>query len=131
MPPVPITNSFNDAYIAELYDAYLRDRASVDESWRQFFEVAQQIVGSRSEHAGGPLPAAGTAGAASAGADPALLKKAAGAAALMQATRSYGHFGVQLDPLGAPPLGAPELTPEFHGITEADLDLVPGSALGF
>ena len=49
----------------------------------------------------------------------------------MQATRSYGHFAVQLDPLGRPPLGAPELTPEFHGITEGDLDLVPGSALGF
>ena len=49
----------------------------------------------------------------------------------MQATRSYGHFGVQLDPLGAPPLGAPELTPEFHGIVESDLDQVAGSALAF
>ena len=61
--------------------------------------------------------------------DPALLKKAAGAAALMQAIRTYGHFAVQLDPLGTPPLGAPELLPEFHGITEADLELVPGSAV--
>jgi 2-oxoglutarate dehydrogenase E1 component len=120
----PITSAFNDAYIAEMYDAYLRDPSTVDESWRQFFEVAQRIVGSGS-------PTAAGAGAVSGGADPALLKKAAGAAALMQATRSYGHFAVQLDPLGAPPLGAPELTPEFHGITEADLDLVPGSALGF
>ena len=115
----PITTSVNDAYIAQLYDAYRRDPASVDESWRQFFDVAQRFSG------GDPTPPSGGP------ADPGLLKKAAGAAALMQATRSYGHFAVPLDPLGTPPLGAPELTPGFHGITEADLDLVPGSALGF
>ncbi len=131
MPSVPITSSFNDAYIAEMYDAYLRDPSTVDESWRQFFEVAQRIVGGRPDGGVSSSPNAATVGAVSGGADPALLKKAAGAAALMQATRSYGHFAVQLDPLGAAPLGAPELTPEFHGITEADLDLVPGSALGF
>src|SRR5579883_3500081 len=66
MPSGPVSSSFNDALIAELYDAFRRD-----------------------------------------------------------------PFSVQLDPLGTPPLGAPELTPEFHGITEADLALVPGSALGF
>ncbi len=119
----PITSSFNDAYIAELYDAYRRDPSSVDESWRQFFEFAQRIAGAPT----GEAPP----GLGGAGPGPDLLKKAAGAAALMQATRSYGHFAVQLDPLGRPPLGAPELTPEFHGITESDLDLVPGSALGF
>ena len=36
-----------------------------------------------------------------------------------------------LTALGSPPPGARELTPEFHGITEADLRRVPGSALGF
>ena len=29
---------------------------------------------------------------------------------------------MQLDPLGSPPPGGPELTPEFHGISEADLE---------
>ncbi|MGH7648653.1 MAG: 2-oxoglutarate dehydrogenase E1 component, partial [Gemmatimonadaceae bacterium] len=38
---------------------------------------------------------------------------------------------VQLDPLGGPPLSAAELKPEFHGITNADLDTIPGAALGF
>lgn len=33
----PTTTVFNDAYIAETYEAYRRDPASVDESWRQFF----------------------------------------------------------------------------------------------
>jgi len=112
----PATGAFNDAYAAELYDAYRRDPASVDSSWREFFALAESL----------------TAGAESAGAaDASLLKKAAGAAALTQAIRVYGHFAVQLDPLGSPPLGAPELTPEFHGITEADLEVVPGAAVGF
>ena len=38
---------------------------------------------------------------------------------------------MRLDPLGTEPPGAQELTPEFHGLTERDLDLIPGSALGF
>jgi 2-oxoglutarate dehydrogenase E1 component len=115
MPTEPVTSVFNDGYIADLYDAYRRDPDSVDESWRQFFRVAERIGGS----SGGE------------GSDPALLKKAAGAGAFMQALRTYGHFAVPLDPLGTPPLGAPELTPEFHGITEGDLDSIPGSAVGF
>src|SRR5271155_4812863 len=106
MPTEPVTSVFNDGYIADLYDAYRRDPASVDESWRQFFRVAERIGGSPSS--------------TSASSDPALLKKAAGAGAFMQALRSYGHFAVPLDPLGTPPLGAPELVPEFHGITESD-----------
>ncbi|SRR5579883_513368 len=122
MPSGPVSSSFNDALIAELYDAFRRDPFSVDESWRQFFELAERLGGGGGGGGGPVAPGAAV---------PALLKKAAGAAALMQATRSYGHFAVQLDPLGTPPLGAPELTPEFHGITEADLALVPGSALGF
>ncbi|HXB26083.1 MAG TPA: 2-oxoglutarate dehydrogenase E1 component [Gemmatimonadaceae bacterium] len=123
MPTDPATNVFNDGYIAELYDAYLRDPASVSESWQQFFRAAERFAGSTTR--GAPD------GVERRAPDPALLKKAAGAAALMQAIRTYGHFAVQLDPLGTPPLGAPELSPEFHGITEADLESVPGSAVGF
>jgi 2-oxoglutarate dehydrogenase E1 component len=36
-----------------------------------------------------------------------------------------------VDPLGSAPPGAPELNHEFHGITEADLVKIPGSALGY
>src|SRR6185295_3318554 len=42
----------------------------------------------------------------------------------------HGHLAVALDPLGSPPVGAAELKPEFHGITEAELTQVPASALG-
>ena len=118
MPSTPITSVFNDGYIAEMYEAYRRDPASVDESWRQFFRIAAQF--------GGASPAATTVAA-----DPVYLRKVAGAAALVDAIRQYGHLAVTLDPLGSPPPGAAELSPEFHGITEADLSLVPALALGF
>jgi 2-oxoglutarate dehydrogenase E1 component len=111
----PTTTVFNDGYIAETYEAYRRDPSSVDESWRQFFRTAESLAGI----AGGGR------------ADEGLLRKAAGAAALADAIRQYGHLAVQLDPLGSPPPGGPELTPEFHGITEEDLTQVPASALGY
>ncbi len=115
MSSLPVTGVFNDGLIAELYDAYRRDPASVDESWRQFFRVAQQITG----------------GAASTGGyDASLLRKAAAAASYVAAIQQYGHLAVTLDPLGTPPPGAAELRPELHGITEADLEQIPGSALG-
>jgi len=117
MSSAPITSVFNDGYIAEVFEAYRRDPASVDESWRQFFRFAEQLGGGSSS--------------TTVAADPVYLRKVAGAAALVDAIRQYGHFAVQLDPLGSAPPGAAELTPEFHGITEADLQLVPALALGF
>src|SRR5215217_9458037 len=116
MSSAPITSVYNDGYIAEVYESYRRDPASVDESWRQFFRVAEQLAGP---------------GTTTGGYDASLLRKAAGAAELVGAIQRYGHLAVQLDPLGSPPPGAAELTPEFHGITEADLQLVPALALGF
>src|SRR6476659_9117619 len=115
MTVLPIISAFNDGYVAEMQERFERDPASVDESWRQFFAMAGQLRGV----------------APSTTADPAYLRKIAGAAALVQAIRQYGHLGVQLDPLGSPPDGAAELKAEFHGITEADLAAFPGSALGF
>jgi 2-oxoglutarate dehydrogenase E1 component len=37
---------------------------------------------------------------------------------------------VQLDPLGTPPPGAEDLSPAYWGLTEADLQAIPGEALG-
>jgi 2-oxoglutarate dehydrogenase E1 component len=110
----PITGAFNDAFIAEMYERFRQNPESVDESWRQFFGFAQSLAGA-------------TPGAA----DESLLRKVAAAAALVEDIRHYGHLAVRLDPLGTPPAGAQELTPEFHGLTTSDLDRIPGSALGF
>ncbi len=113
MPSPPITGVFNDGYIAQLFESYRHDPSSVDETWRQFFRMAESL-----------------AGASTGGVDPSLLRKAGGAGALVGAIERYGHLAVPLDPLGNPPPGAVELTPEFHGITEADLHAIPASALG-
>ena len=117
MNNLPVSSPFNDGYIESLYEAFRLDPASVDESWRQLFRLAERLGG-------------GAAGSA-APSDAALLRKVAGAAGLVAAIRLQGHLAVQLDPLGTAPLGAAELTPEFHGITESDLTQVPAAALGF
>jgi 2-oxoglutarate dehydrogenase E1 component len=126
MPNEPIASVFNDAYAAEQFEAYRRDPASVEESWRQFFRFAEQAMGGSRDQA--PMPA-GTA--APSGRDEDAARKVAGAARYTNAIRQFGHLAVQIDPLGATPPGAPELTPEFHGITEADLDGISGASLGF
>ena len=119
----PITGVFNDGYITEAYEAYRRDPASVDESWRQFFRFAETI-------AGAPAPAAVGEPSQAGQLDPAFLRDVAAAAELVDAIRSYGHLAVPLDPLGTPAEGNPELTPEFHGLTEERLAAIPGEVLG-
>src|ERR1700736_3326591 len=118
----PITGVFNDGYISEAYEAYRRDPASVDESWRQFFRFAESLSGT--------LPPTTGEASAAAGVDPDLLRKVAAAAKLVDAIRNFGHLAVPLDPLGTPPAGTPELTPEFHGLSEQDLQRIPAEALG-
>ena len=114
---LPRAGVFNDGLIAEQWERYQSDPVSVDESWRQYFRFAQSL--------------AGAASADTSGLDASLLRKAAGAAALVSAIRAFGHLAFQRDPLGSLPSVTPELTPEFHGIAEEDLASVPGSALGF
>ncbi len=117
--PDPIASVFNDAYIAEQYDNFRRDPGSVDESWRQFFRLAAEFGG------GAAAPAA------SAGPDQDFARRVVGVSRYLNSIRRYGYLAVQLDPLGSPPPGATELTLDHYGITEADLDLVTGAALGF
>ncbi|HEY4670707.1 MAG TPA: hypothetical protein VIG78_01475, partial [Gemmatimonadaceae bacterium] len=101
----PITGAFNDGYIAEAYEAYRRNPASVDESWRQFFRFAESLSGS-------VQPTGASTQTSGAGQlDPAFLRDVAAAAELVDAIRSYGHLAVPLDPLGSAPGGTPELTP--------------------
>jgi len=118
MSSVPIIGLYNDGYVAGVYESYRQNPDSVDESWRQFFQFAESLSG-----ASGPVTTVA--------ADVSYLRRVAGAAALMDAIRIYGHFAVHTDPLGTPPTGAAELLPSFYGITEEDLALVPAQALGF
>src|SRR5512140_3176084 len=123
MSSEPITSVFNDGYIAEAYESYRRDPSSVEESWRQFFRFAESLSGT--------VPSAPQAGIPAGKTDASLLRKVASAAALVQSIRAFGHLAAQIDPLGTPPSGTPELTLEFHGLTQEDLAAIPGEALGF
>lgn len=118
MSSAPILGVYNDGYVAGIYDRFRHDPDSVEESWRQFFLFAESLAGT----AGGMTTVA---------ADVAYLRRVAGAAALMDAIRIYGHFEVRTDPLGSAPAGAAELHSAFYGITDEDLALVPAPALGF
>lgn len=115
-----ITSVFNDGVIAEQFERYRLDPNSVDETWRQYFRIAESLF------------SAGAIGASASNAAPSLdaLKKVAAAASLQQAIREYGHYAVQLDPLGTPPSGADELSTEYHGLTDDDLKAIPGAAIG-
>ncbi len=118
-----ITSVFNDGIIAEQFERYRHDPASVDETWRQYFRVAESLFGQ-------PTAGQATPDMGSGVPDATYLKNVAGAASLLQAIRMYGHYDVQLDPLGTPPIGADELRPSFHGLTEEDLATIPGAAIG-
>ncbi len=122
-----ITSVFNDGIFAEQFERYRHDPASVDETWRQYFRIAESLFG-QSGGAASATPSAAAAGGATY--DVAFLRKVAAAASLQQAIRNYGHYAVQLDPLGTPPPGAEDLSPEYWGLTEADLQAIPGEALG-
>ena len=115
----------NAAFIEGLYESYLTDPASVDPEWRNYFdamrggaaervhsEVQQRFYDLGTQRRGGavvPVPQ-GVSGA----------QQAAGA--LVTAYRVYGHISAKTNPLklrGIPTV--PELTPEFYGLSEADL----------
>ncbi len=119
-----ITGVFNDGVFAEQLERYRQDPASVDESWRQYFRIAESLLGGAS---GGAPQSASSQFAQSADS----LRKVAAATSLIQAIRNYGHRAVSLDPLGDAAVGADELTLEFHGLTESDLLAIPASALGY
>jgi len=118
MRPQPTISAFNDGVLAEQFERYQQDPASVDESWRQYFRTAEALFG-------GPS----TPAASGDRTDVAYLRKVAAAAQLVQAIRNYGHLAVRVDPLGSEPSGAIELTSEFHGITDDDLRAIPGTAI--
>src|SRR5918997_300837 len=114
----------NAGYVLDLYDRYLRDPNSVDPETRAAFErvepaEVEALAAARPRSGAPPV-------ATSAPTGPIYdVSTVVGAAALAQAVRDYGHLDVQLDPLGTPPHGAPELHPTFYGLTEAQLAALP------
>ncbi len=113
----------NLGYVLELYEKYREDPDSVDESARRFFETWSPP---RIEKNGGANGRASGA-VAEAGVE---VDKVVGAAKFVRSVRDFGHMAAQLDPLGTEPPGDPTLDPDFHGISEEDLEQMPSSVIG-
>ncbi|MGE3268543.1 MAG: 2-oxoglutarate dehydrogenase E1 component [Chloroflexota bacterium] len=106
----------NAGYVADLFEQYQADPDSVDPETRAIFKAWLAT----------PTPAPTLAAAT----DALDVSAAAGAAALAQAIRLFGHLGASLDPLGSPPPGDPQLDASTHGVEEDLLARLPGSAVG-
>jgi 2-oxoglutarate dehydrogenase E1 component len=111
----------NAGYLAELYERYRDDPASVDEQTRSLFQTWRPPTN------GVPSVVDAPGSVAVAAQDPRLIVAASNYAL---AIRAYGHLGANLDPLGTGPHGDPGLSPETHGISEADLAALPASIVG-
>nr|MBA3337879.1 2-oxoglutarate dehydrogenase E1 component [Chloroflexia bacterium] len=109
----------NAGYVLELYDRYLADPDAVDTETRAYFASNPPTMN-------GTAPGAGTSSSVGTALD---VKRVVAAAALTQAIREFGHLAVQLDPLGSPPIGAPELDPAWHGTSADELRGVPAAAI--
>ncbi|MFC6591982.1 hypothetical protein ACFP81_08175 [Deinococcus lacus] len=122
--PQTMMSGGNAAFIEGLYEDYLSDPQSVEAEWRQYFDGlragTQEARHSAIQQAFYELgrrrtPALAPAHEASA------AQQVAGA--LVTAYRVYGHISAHYNPLNFRPLPVvPELTPEYYGLSEAQLD---------
>jgi 2-oxoglutarate dehydrogenase E1 component len=107
----------NVGYILELYDRYLNDPTSLDTRTQDFFASWQP-------------PSNGHAMQSMVVDQGMEMQKVVGALNYAHAIRQYGHLAANLDPLGNPSPGDPELDPAAHGITIDDLRAIPASFIG-
>ncbi len=122
--------SGNAAFIEELYEEFLRDPDGVSAEWRDYFRTIQRESGgvdiphtrirqSFQDIARRPRRVAEAAGERTSFDH----QKQVSVLQLINAHRFRGHQQAHLDPLQQyerPPV--PELDPEYHGLTEADMD---------
>ena len=108
-----VANRSNLELIEEFYQRWRNDPATVDESWRSFFE-GFELGQSSGVSEGAPSDNEATARAQS------------GVTRLVDAYREIGHYLADLDPLQLnPPLDShDQLEPSAFGLTESDLDRV-------
>ncbi len=124
-------------FVEELYADYLRNPQNVPGDWRAYFEslgangdgqpqpLSEVVFGRRSlfhsTGANGSQPAAALA-------DKALLQERVDR--LIHAFRVRGHIIARVDPLGQMRPVPPELTLEYYGLSEADLDRPVATSTG-
>src|SRR5437763_5657535 len=122
----------NAGYVLELYERYRQNPESVDAATRAVFDKWSPEAVSVGDGRDSRTPRAEerVEGGRGRGETPFQVDKIVAAAALAHAIRERGHLGAHLDPLGSEPLGDPALLPETHGISDADLALLPPLIVG-
>lgn len=119
----PPADGYNAGLAEELYERSLRERGVVPPSLADLIEGAGAAIPA-------VAPSLPAVAAVPAHAAPEQVRIAAAAGSLVEALRTQGHLNVQIDPLGTPRTGHPSIEPDFHGITWADLEMIPSSAVG-
>jgi 2-oxoglutarate dehydrogenase E1 component len=121
----------NLEFVEALYEDYLRDPGSVTADWQRFFsEIAEtefRFPKPRFHSSFQPFsifnpPAKEVQKAANRLADPEIAALQDKVYVLTRLYRVRGHRIAQVDPLGLPRPVPAELTPEFFGFGEADMD---------
>jgi 2-oxoglutarate dehydrogenase E1 component len=127
-PPGPA----NLAFVESLYEDYLRDPGSVAPDWRQYFSAVAEGEFRFPKPRFGPSfrpgslfhpPAPARAATAEGMNNHQVAALQDRVYLLTRLFRVRGHRIAQVDPLGLPRPVPPELTPEFFGFTEADMEL--------
>ena len=119
----------NQSYIEDLYESYLQDPQSVDESWRKTFDSLPQATVVEQPHSGVKeyfrRLARETQSQAVSVIDPEASAKLVKIIQFINAHRFRGHLEATLDPLNYyrwKTSSVPELDYHFHGLTDADLN---------
>ncbi|RUT66306.1 2-oxoglutarate dehydrogenase E1 component [Morganella morganii] len=117
----------NQVYIEDIYEDYLNDPASVDESWREIFDSLPKADITEQPHSQTRdyfrrLAKDSTRYHTSVS-DPAMDSKQVKVLQLINAFRFRGHQSANLDPFGLwKQEPVPDLDPAFHNLTKADFD---------
>ena len=117
----------NQAYIEDIYEDYLNDPASVDESWREIFDSLPKADLTEQPHSqtrdSFRRLAKDSTRYHTSVSDPAMDSKQVKVLQLINAFRFRGHQNANLDPLGLwKQEPVPDLDPAFHNLTKADFD---------
>jgi 2-oxoglutarate dehydrogenase E1 component len=118
------------AWVEGLYADYLRDPAAVPPEWRRHFDGLAN--GDPAEKPVSPAPAfpaysvfnppATRRATAAPRGEPGMAGLQESVDALIRSYRTRGHIIAKLDPLRQPKDKPRELDPDYHGLTDADLD---------
>src|SRR5262249_35925678 len=126
-----LTVTANLSFIEGLYQEYLRDPSSVATDWQLYFaKVAEEEFRFPKPRFGPSFkprsifnpPGPGSVRVSDGVSEPQIAALQDRVSLLTRLYRVRGHRIAQVDPLGLPQPVPPELTPEFFGFTEADMD---------